>query len=323
MSGRSEERTPGEISRRATAWMLQLDDEPDDEALRAEFENWLTSHPAHLAAWEETEHVSDLISAAGPLSQNRPPPGSAHPISFSKFMSARAFVSLAVAACLAWIVVPSIALQLRADEVSRAGEPRIVSLDDGSTVHLAPATAIAFTTGAKGRYLELLQGEAWFDVAHDEARPFRVMAGDSIVTVLGTAFSVRKTDTGTDVAVQRGRVAVATNDAAPPARVELVAGQSLSLSKGASTLAEIRPENVASWREGVAIVSDQSIGEVIERLRPWYKGFIVARGPGLMRRRVSGIYDLRDPDLALEAIARAHRVKVSRVSPWLRIVTVG
>lgn len=312
-----------DLSRQATAWLVQLDDERDNEALRVQFIDWLATSPAHLAAWEETERVSGLLSAAGPLPRTMPPATSADRAWFQKFGAAKTLAALALTACFAWTVAPDLSLWLRSDEITRTAELRVVSLGDGSTVHLAPTTAIAFVNGAKGRTLDLLEGEAWFDVAHDEARPFRVVAGDSTVTVLGTAFSVRKTENGTDVAVQRGRVAVTTPDAAQPSRVELVAGQSLALSEGVATRGTIRLDRVASWREGVAIVNDQPIGNVIDRLRPWYKGYIIARGAGLKDRRVSGIYDLRDPDLALEALTRAHKVTVSQVSPWLRIVTVS
>jgi transmembrane sensor len=314
----------GDLSRQATAWLVQLDDDPENDALRAEFMDWLGTSPAHLAAWEETSRVSDLIAVAGPLPRDLPflPLASAWRGRLRNIGPAAALTSLAMAACLAWIVVPHLALQLRSDAITGTGELRLVKLEDGSTVQLAPATAIAFTNGAAGRTLNLLQGEAWFDVAHDKARPFRVMAGDSTVTVLGTAFSVRMTDEGTDVAVQRGRVAV-TSDGARPGRVELLAGQSLSVIEGAATRGAIRPDRVASWRDGVAIVDDLPIGDVIDRIRPWYGGFIIARGPGLKDRRVSGIYDLHDPDLALKALTRAHKVTVSQASPWVRIVTVG
>ncbi len=312
-----------DLGRQATVWLVRLDDEPNNDALRAQFIDWLATSPGHLAAWEETERVSTLMSAAGPLARDGPPMlvSATRPGWFRRIPSAKTLASLAMAVCLAWIVAPYLALQLRSDEITGTGELRVVRLEDGSTVHLAPATAIAFRSAANGRTLNLLEGEAWFDVAHDETRPFRVNTGDSIVTVLGTAFSVRRNGPGTDVAVQRGRVAVATPDGTQ--RVELVAGQSLSVSNDAAIRGAIRPDRVASWRESVAIVDDQSIGDVIDRIRPWYGGYIIARGPGLKSRRVSGVYDLRHPDQALEALARAHKVTVSRVSPWLRIVTVG
>lgn len=326
MSGEAEvDRNQGDLSRQATAWLVQLDDEPDNEALRIQFIDWLATSPAHLAAWEETERVSGLMSAAGPMPPQAafPRRPSARSLAFRKLPSVRALEALAIAACLAWIAVPYLALELRSDAVTGTGELRVVRLDDGSSVHLAPATAIAFKNGANKRTLTLLKGEAWFDVAHDEARPFRVMAGESTVTVLGTAFSVRRTDGGTDVAVQRGHVAVTTPGATEGARVDLVAGQSVTLAQGAAHRGTIRPDRVASWRDGVAIVNYQPVGDVIGRIRPWYGGYIIARGPGLRSRRVSGIYDLRDPDLALEALAKVHNVTVSRVSPWLRIVTVS
>jgi len=312
-----------DLSRQATAWLIQLDDEPENEALRVQFIDWLASSPAHLAAWEETERVSGLMSTVGPLKSITPPAHSTHRAWFPKLGRAGTAAALALTACFAWLFAPDLSLWMRSDEITRTAELRIVRLDDGSTVHLAPSTAIAFANSASGRRVNLLQGEAWFDVARDKARPFKVVAGDSTVTVLGTAFSVRKRDNGTDVAVQRGHVAVETPEAASPAHVELTAGQSLSLSAGAASRGTIKPDRVASWREGVAIVNDQPIGDVIDRLRPWYKGYIIGRGAGLKDRRVSGIYDLRNPDLALEALTRAHKVTVSQVTPWLRIVTVG
>lgn len=306
-----------DLSRQATTWLVQLDDEPDNEALRVQFIDWLATSPAHLAAWEETERVSGLMSAAGSFPREAWPlrKSSIRSLAFRKIPSAEMLASLAMAACLAWIAAPHLALELRSDAITGTGELRVVRLDDGSSVHLAPATAIAFSNGSNSRTLKLLKGEAWFDVAHDKARPFRVMAGESTVTVLGTAFSVRRTDSETDVAVQRGHVAVTTPGATEGVRVDLIAGQSLSLTEGAAHRGIIRPDRVASWRDGVAIVNDQPVGDVIGRIRPWYGGYIIARGSGLKSRRVSGIYDLRDPDLALEALAKVHNVTVSRVSP--------
>jgi transmembrane sensor len=326
MSGETEaDRMQGDLSRQATAWLVQFDDDPENEGLRVQFMDWLATSPAHLEAWEETLRVSQLMSAVGPLPRTMPVSlMAARSGRFRKARAARALASLAVTACLAWVAVPYLALQFRSDEITGTAELRLVKLEDGSTVHMAPATAIAFANDAQGRTLNLLQGEAWFDVAHDKGRPFRVMAGDSTVTVLGTAFSVRRTGKGTDVAVQRGRVAVTTPEGVRPGRVELTVGQSVSVGNaGEAARAAIRPDRVASWREGVAIVDDRPISDVIDRIRPWYGGYIIARGVGLRDRRVSGIYDLRHPDRALEALTRAHKVTVSSVSPWLRIVTIG
>lgn len=324
-AGTEADRRRDDLSRQAAAWLVQLADEPDNAALQLDFMDWLGTSSAHLEAWEETERVSRLMTAAGSVVRPRPITASiwARAGRFRRLSPAKALASAALAACLAWAVVPDLALHLQSDEITRTGELRVVELDDGSTAFLAPDTAIAFDDSAKSRSLELLRGEAWFDVAHDKSRPFTVAAGESTVTVLGTAFSVRQIDSGAEVAVQRGRVAVMPPRGVEPARIELTAGQSVSVgSAGEAARGEIRPDHVASWREGVAIVNDQPIGNVIDLLRPWYEGYILARGPGLETRHVSGLYDLRDPDRALEALARVQNVTVTRVSPWLRIVTI-
>lgn len=70
------------------------------------------------------------------------------------------------------------------------------------------------------------------------------------------------------------------------------------------------------------IVDDRPIGEVVAALRPWVQGVIILRGTGLARRRVTGIYDLRHPDDALAALGRAQPMRFSRITPWVRVVTV-
>ncbi|MBF7014332.1 FecR domain-containing protein [Novosphingobium sp. HR1a] len=321
MSGNEEvEPERGDLSRQATAWLVKLEDHPEDDALRLSFVDWLCSSPDHLAAWEETTRVSLLITAAGPSRKKRAwiQPSLAR----ATLRSRKALASTAIALALGWAIAPGLWLQLRADETTGTGQVRLVTLEDGSKVHLAPDSAIAFVNGAKGRNLSLLRGEAWFEVARDTARPFRIEAGASSVTVLGTAFSVRKTQRGADVDVARGKVAVTLPEGLTPDRVFLTAGQSLTTdAAGRAVRGAIRPDRVAVWREGIAIVDDQSIADVIDRIRPWYKGYIVVRGAALAERRVSGIYDLSHPDQALEALTRAHDVRVINASPWVRIVT--
>ncbi len=85
-------------------------------------------------------------------------------------------------------------------------EQRIITLDDGSVVSLAPQTRISVRFSKAHRDIQLHAGEADFQVAHDTARPFRVHAGASIVQAVGTRFSVNRLPSGTVVAVSEGVV---------------------------------------------------------------------------------------------------------------------
>lgn len=316
------EQTDNDPGRQATAWLVNLDEDPENEVLRGDFLDWLDASPTHLGAWKETVAVSSLIARAGPALSALPalPAASARHGWLGRRPSVKAVASMGMAFSLAWIVAPDLIVALQADASTGTAEIRRVELEDGSRAYLGPDSAIAFSNGAQGRSLNLLRGEAYFDVAHDRSRPFEVRAGNSRVTVLGTAFSVRRGDRGAEVEVERGKVAVSRSRRGSSRPVILAAGQHLSadmVMPGA-----IRPDRVASWREGVAIVDDLPVSEVIDRIRPWYNGIIVTRGPRLASRRVSGVYDLGDPDQALQALTRAHDVSVSHISPWLRIVTV-
>jgi transmembrane sensor len=213
------------------------------------------------------------------------------------------------------------ALRLRAQELTGAGEVRSVTLDDGTRVTLAPDSAVSFDIGDKDRSAHLLRGRAYFDVAHDESRPFRVMADDTVVTVLGTAFEVDGVSADAAVAVRRGIVAVDYAGHGP--RTVLHRGETVSLAAdGHAQRGAMRAERVAGWVDGRMFVKDRPVGEVLDALRPWYGGYMVVRGAGLASRRVTGIYDLRDPEAALSALGKAHPIRIRRITPWLKIVTV-
>lgn len=313
----------GDISRAASDWLVRLEDASGDMALQSAFAAWLAADVRHAAAWDETLATARLIAVAHPnLEANvihiaaRQQRTKAHRQWFS-------WIGTAAAACALWITAPGLVTHWQADEATGTGEVRTVRLADGSRVVLAPGSAMAVDLQRERRNVRLLHGEAWFDVAHDANRPFRVLAGASETRVLGTAFDVRLTDQGAGVSVGRGIVEVSLPNGETPVRERLTKGQSLHVDwNGEATLSAIRPERIASWREGRAIVNDQPIAEVIDALRPWYAGYIVASVSDLRRLRVTGLYDLRDPDAALAALGRAHKLDVRKVTPWLRIVTV-
>jgi ferric-dicitrate binding protein FerR (iron transport regulator) len=89
------------------------------------------------------------------------------------------------------------------------GEHRSIALTDGSTVVMTAQSHMRVRFSARGRDIELLQGEALFSVAPDGKRPFRVHAGQTILETVGTGFSVvNLADGGTRVGVTRGQVQV-------------------------------------------------------------------------------------------------------------------
>lgn len=93
---------------------------------------------------------------------------------------------------------------------TKVGEVSHIKLDDGSEVSLNTDSTIRVTMLKEERQIELLSGEAFFDVAKDANRPFTVATEEQQITVLGTAFNVRQREDENvlKVAVIEGRVAV-------------------------------------------------------------------------------------------------------------------
>ena len=84
-------------------------------------------------------------------------------------------------------------------------------LPDSSRVELQPGSSLRYATGLTGPRREVhLEGEAFFQVRKNPARPFLVLTSQVVTTVLGTSFDVRAYPGGTQalVAVREGKVAV-------------------------------------------------------------------------------------------------------------------
>lgn len=75
---------------------------------------------------------------------------------------------------------------------ANTGHISLVSLPDGSKVWLNSGSTLTYPAAfGKIRSVELVNGEAFFDVRHDERHPFIVHYGHLHAQVLGTSFNVK------------------------------------------------------------------------------------------------------------------------------------
>ena len=309
-------------SREATDWLILLQEEPEDADLRHRFQAWLTADPAHKAAWATTQRTADAIAATRPSGPGR----TVVPDTRDRARRTRWTVAAAaaMAACLAILLVPDLAMHIQADHATATAETRVVDLTDGTRVVLAPESAIAVALQPDTRQVRLLAGEAFFQVSPDPDRPFRVDVRDVSATVLGTAFNIRREDGGASVALAEGRLEVAHTTARPPVSETLGPGQVVRVSwAGAVVRTERTPDDIAAWRAGRLVVNDETVAAVIDRLRPHYRGVILLADGDLAGRSVTGVYSLADPLAALRTIGQTHRAKVRRITPWMVVISGG
>ena len=330
----------------AALWLVRLAEAPADDELRAAFDAWRTASPLHDEVWTRTNRAYDLAGKVPPRHAERwrntaakrdapaavgareparaikaaPRPARcrAAGVSFPRF--AVTGVSATAAAVVALTILPGVLLNIDADYVTTTAEIRSIDLADGSEVHVAPKSAIAIDFSAGRRNVKLLAGAAFFDVAHDPKRPFTVQADDATVTVLGTAFEVEHIANGAAVAVQRGRVRV-ESVAAPTRRAEnLAAGDRLEATNDAVKRGAVRLDAIAGWTRGEFVARDIPAGEIVDELRPYYRGTIIVQNRAFASRRVTGLYNLNNPEKTLADLAASHEARVFRVTPWITVV---
>lgn len=293
----------------AADWLLRLNADDQDAELRRAFDRWLAD-PRHRAAWQEVQRTWDMLGApeAVPLRSRR----------------GRRLLAggLTVAAMVAlWLALPAMLLAVRADYRTARAEVETVQMADGSLVDLAGASAIRTDLKGETRHVELLAGEAFFDVAPDRARPFVVNAAGVEVTVHGTAFDVLVTAETTTVALLRGAVEAAPG--ATGAGYRLKPGERIIVDHrtGAARIEAVAAQDIGAWRDGRMFLSDMTLAEAVEVVGRYHPAaWIVIPDRALARQRVNALIDLSDPDAALALLAAPFGAKIHDLTPLGRVI---
>lgn len=244
-------------------------------------------------------------------SRRRPAPWSAR-----AFTWAPAGVAAAVAACalMYGVLVPQGELI-----VGRRGAPEPVALADGSAVRLNGASQVRVVLGARERRLRL-EGEGFFEVAPDKARPFSVEVHGVRVTAVGTRFNVDTHETPggpvVEVVVFEGIVDVAPANG-PATRVR--AGERAEVVGGSvhrAVLQRVESETaIPSWANGWLELDEATLLSVVDDLERATGVRVSLSDPRIGRALVSGRFSYDHPEHALAAIARVHGLKLTRVGP--------
>ncbi|MEQ9557168.1 MAG: FecR domain-containing protein [Rhodospirillales bacterium] len=305
----------------AMDWLLRVTEAPDDRALRAALDQWLAADPAHRRAFDRAGRAWQVLGDAAPAPAIHP---SRHPAEHpAPRRRVAAMACLALAACLALVLMPDLLVRAQADFTTATAEAREITLEDGSRIDLGPESAVAVRYAEDRRDVTLLAGEAFFRVTPDADRPFTVENGGVAARVLGTAFNVRALPDAVDVQVAEGRVRVTYADKDPSFRADLSPGQGVHVARrtGLASQTKRQPADIALWRDGKLFVADATVAEVAAVIDRYQPGWIAIPDGALAAARVNGLYDLTDPDRALTALVRPAGGRMTRVSPWLRVLT--
>ncbi|WP_414902262.1 FecR family protein [Sphingomonas flavalba] len=302
----------------AAEWLAHLESGDADAADLAAFDTWKTAHPSHAVAIDRLGGLGDQLRHGPPVS--RETLRRLYLAPRRSLGSAAAIVALLGGT--AWLLSGLPAVQLRfADQRTAVGESRIVPLADGSRLVLATDSAADIAVGADRRVVRLLRGEVFARVARRDAARFRVETTDGSAEALGTAFTVRKQDGATVVAVISSRVRACPGAADGPGCIALAPGERARLSAGAATrLSATHPDDIAAWADGWLPATDMSLPDLLDALNRWRTRPIRFDRPTLAPLRVSGVFPLSDTDKALANLARSQPITIDRSVPAAPVV---
>jgi ferric-dicitrate binding protein FerR (iron transport regulator) len=193
-----------------------------------------------------------------------------------------------------------------------------LTLEDGTRVWLNADSRLRFPSAfGGGRRRVCLEGEAYFDVARDAARPFTVETAGQTLTVLGTQFDISAYP---DQAVYTTLVTGSVELEHDGRRTGLVPGQRACLDAGEMSVETVDAGEAALWREGIFPFDDQTLDRIFAQLARWYDIEYVFDDPEAASQVLMGnlpIYDGIDPLLGI--IEMSGLVTVERRGRLVRI----
>jgi transmembrane sensor len=308
-----------QIRQEAVAWQVCLTSGALTSDAAEEFESWRRQSPEHEQACRDIELLWQQLPSPLLADRQRRQDLAAQR---RRAHLRRQGLSLAVAASLILAVVagvyPDYLQHPLADYRTRIGEQTSITLADGSIAHLNTDTAINVAINGNERLIELLRGEAEFDVAHDTSRPFRVAAGPTTTEALGTRFIVRYVGSEGAVTLLQGKVRTSRPSAegAQVGSATLQAGQQIAFNaETLGTPQAVELSNADAWRRGRLLMNFVPLKQVIAEINRYRRGRIRLLDEKLAEREVNIAVDIKQIDAWLEALQQTMPIKVIHAGP--------
>ena len=233
--------------------------------------------------------------------------------------AAAAAVLLLIAGNWLWrALVDRRSKQLATNELYFHNEPghrSTLKLPDSSRVYLGAASTLRFKQSTDGSRLVLLEGQAYFEVEHDEHRPFTVITGSLTTVDIGTAFNVRNYpgDPNIEVAVTSGKVQVLHKNEKQLAVLD--PGKRLeydTLTQRCVVTSLANAGLAGAWRKGVLTFNKQPLKEVTDELQRYYGVRFQYTNPSAENILITTVLDNKTLEDALDIVTLTAGIQFTR-----------
>jgi len=264
---------------------------------------WVALRPEHGVAFAKVEAGWEFAEGLSPEAPATPP-------WIGERIDRRIAISLIAATIIGIIFTVTLQLHGSVDRYHTAlGEDRSVRLADGSLIHLNTATSVEVALREDGRSVNLLRGEARFDVAHDARRPFHVTIGSATVRAVGTAFNIRLRSEMTELTVIEGVVAVRDGGSTPR---RVAAGSGAAIRGGTVALTALRPASIQqrmAWERGRIELDGATLAQAVEDMNRYRAHPLILGDSKLAALHVGGSFHIRQSDDFVKALSASFGIR--------------
>lgn len=307
----------------AADWLERSVSENWNESDRIALEEWLAASPAHTvafwrlkAAWMRTNRLAALGEQAAPVKRS--------PARFAPMLLKLA-AGFAVAAMVGLGAASYLSRSQDRTFSTPVGGHEMVSFADGSKIELNTNTVLRARMTTDQRIVWLERGEAFFQIKHDPAHPFVVMAGNHRVTDLGTKFSVRRDSGKLQVAVLQGRVTVDATSGDNASQIALLTPGEVATAVADKISVRRAPQKALvlslSWRHGALVFDNTSLSQAAAEFNRYNAQKLVIADPSVADLKIYGTFradnvsdftQLAEAVFGLKTVVHGDRILISR-----------
>ncbi|MEO0398227.1 MAG: FecR domain-containing protein [Pseudomonadota bacterium] len=325
------------IDEQAAAWAIRLESGDATAQERAEYAQWVSADDRRRHAMEKFSAIwrelgdgreSRFEDGEAPL-----PPTFFERIGLEPEHGVVAGVAAMFALFISIVVIPYTIgggdRDLAQTYATEIGSQKVVTLRDGSLVTLNTNSQVEVSYSETSRDITLLRGEAHFLVAHDKERPFSVVAANTLVRAVGTAFAVRIRTDSVNVIVTEGAVDLLktsqnvdsdtdrSEDLAAPSSASLKMGESIVIRnklEPVKTIDDAEMSRKLSWRDGVLAFAGEPLAEVLDDVSRYTEMEIIIQDLELSDIPIGGYFKVGNVDSLFEALEDSFEMRIERVS---------
>jgi transmembrane sensor len=332
-----------QIYEEASEWLVALRVDEVDAPARERLDSWFRESPHHIRAflelssiWEDANdpdldhgNSTDALIAKARATTNVVPleQAGADNRKSSKGSARLSWRSVLVASLLIALFAGGFAaLQRRSNPTyaTAIGEQKMVHLPDGSLLTLNSRSRIRVRFSAHERDVDLLEGQALFQVAKDPARPFVVQCDSTRVRAVGTQFDVYRKESGTIVTVVEGLVAVLpVQVASGSAAVEMTqvsTGEQVTVTHSKVTQPALTDvAAVTAWTHRELVFDSTPLADVVQEFNRYNARQMIVSDPSLKNLHVTGLFSSTDPASLLSFLRAQQGVSVEEAGGQVRI----